>query len=399
MRTHEEFLLTIRSTLMTGEKALEQIGSLIGRASNKPYLIIDAYDSFTELLHHELKKAGIMPAGEYRCTDNSLDVSAISGAARLVHASGASCIIAAGSKTAVDTARAVSICCPETCKLRSGSLESSPSLPVYLIPSLTGALSSASGFLSILNADRKTDMLIRSKALLPAGVILEALSAGFEEAETAAAAAMEAVSCAVESCSGLGKNPVSDGFAFTALRLISSSMYDAVSSPQNTGARMMLLEGIYFAGLACSNSMPGLSYVISRTLQRLCGIPQNLAASILLPYSIEYNLHKTEASIDRIRHFFDEKHPAADAVRIMNRRLHDLTEARHVLRFHDVRDTYGKPLMRPDHIPHAARMSLENWMSFYNPEHADFEDIRRIIQAGYWGYPLDKELVIKGHQR
>jgi alcohol dehydrogenase len=399
MRAHEELLLTIHSALITGEQALEEISSLMGRDSGRPYLISDAHASITELLNEVLRKAGITPVGEHRCTEASLDIPAITETARDVFAAKASCIIAAGSKTAIDMARAVSICCPETFELRSGSLESSPSLPVYLIPSLTGALWSAAGFISMLNTDRMTDVLITSKALLPAGVILEAHSAGLEGAQGTAAAAMEAVSCAVESVAGLGRNPVSDGCALTALRLICSSVYDAVGPHEDTAARMRLLEGIYFAGRACSNSMPGLSYVISRTLYRLCGIPQNLAASILLPYSIEYNLHRTEAYLEKLQPFLGTELSPADSIREINRKLNGLTRNRHALRFHDVTDENRKPLMRPDHIPHAARMALENWMGLYNPEQADFEDIRRIIQAAYWGYPLDKELVIKGHQR
>jgi alcohol dehydrogenase len=402
----DAYLFTAHTQLITGRGCRNQIrGVLDSHRLNRPFLITGG-DMSVDNSEYQADCVG-----EYRLSSDHASFRQVDEVKTLMEEAECDCIIAAGGSGVIDTSKAAGLF-PARPGQRSdpdhaddtGELECS-AVPIIAIPTMSGAYTSALRFTTVFDHDKGRPQLISSGQILPRSVILDSETAFTEKPLDISSAAMEALAYAVDAFTGLGKNPLSDGLAFSALKLLYPAMLEAVSTTSSGTASSSLLEGAYLSGQASSNSMPGILYALCQTLSALCNIPHRACAAILLPYSLEYNHHKISGFLDELSVLFDDGKEVADPlnfpdfIRTINRSLYQMTSGDHVWRFHDIMDKQGRPLMRPDHIHYAARMAMDSWMGFNNPEQADFEDMRRIIQAAYWGYPLDRELVMKGHQR
>ena len=101
--------------------------------------------------------------------------------------------------------------------------------------------------------------------------------------ETTVAAALDALSHAMESIWNVAANPVSDAVAIRAITLIPSALRRVIEAPDDGDARRTLLEGSLLAGLAISNTRTALAHSISYPLTAELGVPHGIAASLTLP--------------------------------------------------------------------------------------------------------------------
>ena len=190
-------------------------------------------------------------------------------------------------------------------------------------------------------------------------------------AHLTAATGMDALTHAIEAYTGLGKNPLSDGLALEAIRLILENLEHAVIHPKDPESRLALAVGSNLAGQAFSNSMVGIVHMVGHTVGSICGVHHGLAMSILLPYGLEYNLHKIRKELTDLSFcFFGESRDAEEtilAVRDLNDRLNRTTAGKHVTRLHDVTDRAGCPAVRPDHLDLIAREGPWGRLPFLQP--------------------------------
>ena len=105
-----------------------------------------------------------------------------------------------------------------------------------------------------------------------------------------AATGMDALCHAVEGYTCLQKNPLSDAYAVTAVRMISDNLKKAVIDGSDTEARIAMANAALMAGISFSNSMVGIVHGIGHALGAVCRIPHGTAMNILLPHCMMYNL-------------------------------------------------------------------------------------------------------------
>ncbi len=121
--------------------------------------------------------------------------------------------------------------------------------------------------------------------------------------------------------------------------------------------------------------------------------------SILLPYGLEYNGHKITGELEELARLITGGTSAEDAIaylRTLNGQLSATTEGAHKTRLHDITDQSGAASVRPEHLPLVARRVLGDPLQFYNPEQFEYQDVLNLLEAAYWGYPLDRTLITQG---
>jgi alcohol dehydrogenase len=101
---------------------------------------------------------------------------------------------------------------------------------------------------------------------------------------------MDAASHAIEAIHSRRSNPVSDGLALQALRLISASLLTCVNDGQNLKARGDQLLASTLAGIAFSNALVGVVHALAHALGARFGVPHGVANAICLAPSLRYNL-------------------------------------------------------------------------------------------------------------
>ena len=101
---------------------------------------------------------------------------------------------------------------------------------------------------------------------------------------------MDALTHAIEAYSCLQKNPISQCYALSAIKLIVENLEEAIRKPKDKKARISMAIASYIAGAAFSNSMVGIVHAIGHSVGGVCSVAHGEAMTILLPVCMRYNL-------------------------------------------------------------------------------------------------------------
>lgn len=98
----------------------------------------------------------------------------------------------------------------------------------------------------------------------------------------------------IEAYTCLKKNPLSDGYAYSAINLVRENLPRAMRCRRDKKARYGLAQAALMAGLASMNTQAGLSHLLAQALEECCGIPAKEALVILLPYYMDTYLTRLD---------------------------------------------------------------------------------------------------------
>ena len=98
----------------------------------------------------------------------------------------------------------------------------------------------------------------------------------------------------IEAYTSVKKNPVSDAYAFSAIKLTAESLPVIVKKCRDKKARNSLSNGALLSGMGFLNSKGGISHAIAKGLTEYCKVPHTEAVSVILPYCLEHNMIKND---------------------------------------------------------------------------------------------------------
>ena len=102
--------------------------------------------------------------------------------------------------------------------------------------------------------------------------------------------AMDAMTHAVEALTSIMAQPICDGQALQAIRLIRENLPKVVANPQDEIARNQLQVAATMAGWAFTIAQVGLAHAMAHTLGILYNVPHGAACGIVLPAVMRYNI-------------------------------------------------------------------------------------------------------------
>lgn len=285
--------------LLAGEYALENIPSemrLLG--SSRPMILSDSTlekIGTVSALIQALSKGGMKPSAVY--TDIPLDssiekVNEISAIYRENNADG---IIAIGGGSVIDTAKGLKMLISQGGRdimnyVGSEMLGRGQSVPFTAIPTTSGTGSEATGVAVIKDGERKVKLEFISSFLLPDIAVLDVRALESMPARITALTGLDALTHAIEAYSCLQKNPISQCYALSAIKLIVENLEEAIRKPKDKKARISMAIASYIAGAAFSNSMVGIVHAIGHSVGGVCSVAHGEAMTILLPVCMRYNL-------------------------------------------------------------------------------------------------------------
>jgi len=85
-------------------------------------------------------------------------------------------------------------------------------------------------------------------------------------------------------------NPICDGHALQAIRLIHENLPKAIENGHNESARINLQLAATMAGWAFTIAQVGLAHAMAHTLGTLCNLPHGMACGIVLPAVMRFNI-------------------------------------------------------------------------------------------------------------
>ena len=204
-------------------------------------------------------------------------------------------IVALGGGSVIDTAKGVKLILNQSkvdiMDLAGNEIvKKGKFISFVVIPTTCGTGSECTSVAVIKNSKTKTKLEFISSELLPDVAILDERLTKKLPPKLVASTGFDALVHAIEAYTSLQKNPISDIYATTAIKLIGSNIIDAIGGDDNARLNMALASNL--AGTAFSSAMVGIVHAIGHALGAVLNIPHGNAMMMLLPACMRFNLDK-----------------------------------------------------------------------------------------------------------
>ena len=220
------------------------------------------------------------------------DLETVDAATEMARQLKVDCIVSAGGGSVIDTAKAVCVtlknggCCNDNI---SWSRHNEPQTPHIVIPTTSGTGSEVTWAAVIKNKVAGRKSYIIEARMAPNVAILDPRMTMTMPPGLTAGCAMDAMTHAVEALTTITTNPISDGQALHAIRLIKENLPIAVKDGNNEMARLNLAAAATMAGCAFTISFVALAHAMAHTVGMFYSIPHGVACGIMLPKVMRFN--------------------------------------------------------------------------------------------------------------
>ena len=409
-----EFCNSVKT--IVGHKALEQIPqSLKAINAQRPMIITDKgveQAGLIKIVQAAMQKSKLKAAAIFDSVPADSDVKVVNEVAKLYRSKKCDSIIAVGGGSVLDTAKGANILVSENAAdlmqfVGYGNVKRKLR-PLVAVPTTAGTGSEVTSVAVIANHEKNIKMAFGSLFLLPDIAIIDSRMTKTLPPTITAFTGMDALTHAVEAYFCLAKNPLSDTTALAAIQLIAQNLVNVVKKPTDMDGRLALALASNLAGMAFSNSMVGLVHNIGHAIGGVCGVPHGVCMNVLLPYGLEYNLHKAANYIGELLYPLageevynktpKKERPlkTVEYIRKLIQDLHDATDGKHPRFLKEVYDRSGKQMIPKEKLPDIARTAMSDPAQLYNPEDLDYNDYIMVLEAAWEGIPLDRKKIKKG---
>ena len=215
------------------------------------------------------------------------------GAAAL-GAFGTDAVIAFGGGSPMDAAKSMSLVSANGGSIadymRAKKTFTKRGVPLICVPTTAGTGSEVTASAVTTDKATKEKIGIGHDFQMPAYAVIDPLVQVSMPPAVTAATGMDALTHAIESYVALKANPISDGMALTAIRLIAENLRQACANGENLEARSNMALASLIAGISFTNAGLGAVHGIAHPVGAQYGISHGAANGIILPYVMEYCL-------------------------------------------------------------------------------------------------------------
>ncbi|MDQ7938872.1 iron-containing alcohol dehydrogenase [Lactiplantibacillus sp. WILCCON 0030] len=195
-----------------------------------------------------------------------------------------------------------------------------------------------------------------------------------------AATGMDAFVQAVEPYVSVDHNPITDSQCVEAIKLIETSLREAVANGHNLDARTKMVEAEMLAGMAFNNANLGYVHAMAHQLGGQYDAPHGVCCALLLPYVEEYNIIACPDRFTQLAEIMGENTEGLstrDAAELAIKAMKQLSEDVGIP--HSIKEIGAKP----EDFELMAENALKDGNAFSNPRKGTKEDIIKIFQAAY----------------
>jgi alcohol dehydrogenase len=230
--------------------------------------------------------------GIFSDVDADSGVHLVNQGAKVGKEVGADCLVSVGGGSAIDTAKGIAILLKEGGKLQDYAgfqVLTRPQTPHIVIPTTAGTGSEVTYIAVIKDHEEGRKLLFGDYHILPNVAILDPKMTEGLPPKLTAATGMDAMCHAIEAMHSLQREPMADGMALHAIRLVREFLPRAVENGKDMTARGQMLIAANIAGAAFSNAQVGIVHALAHTVGAKFRVHHGLANSILLPACLRYN--------------------------------------------------------------------------------------------------------------
>lgn len=250
----------------------------------------------------ELQKEEISSEVFSRVSPNPRDSEVMEGA-EFYRSKGCDLIIAVGGGSPMDCAKAIGIVTTNNkniLEFEGVDNVDIPGPPLICIPTTAGTSADVSQFAIINDTGRRVKIAIISKTMVPDAALIAPETTMTMSPYLTACTGMDALVHAIEAAVSTANSPITDGHAFSAIRLIRQNLQNVITCPDNLEFRGKMMLGSLEAGLAFSNASLGAVHAMAHSLGGLLDLPHGEANAILLSHVMAFNYPMAPERYDAI---------------------------------------------------------------------------------------------------
>ncbi|MFP4158916.1 MAG: aldehyde dehydrogenase family protein [Desulfobacterales bacterium] len=232
-------------------------------------------------------------AGVYDNIAQDTDLATVDEAAEMAREKGADIIVSVGGGSVLDTAKAVCV----TLKNKGRADDhvaimrlTEPQVPHIAIPTTSGTGSEVTNVSVVKSQTAGRKVYIVDHYITPNTAILDPCFTLGLPAGLTATTAMDAMTHAVEALTSTMSNPICDGHALQAIRLIRQNLPLVIENGKNEQARSNMQMAATAAGWAFGIAQVGIAHSMAHTVGMLSNVPHGAACGIVLPAVMRFNL-------------------------------------------------------------------------------------------------------------
>ena len=280
--------------ILAGHGSLSSIYREVVRLEGSRALILtDAGVQKAGLVDRVKEAMGEFCVGVFDDIAQDTDLAIVDRAVAFAREKGADLIVSVGGGSVIDTAKAVCV------TLKNGGKAddhlalmrlTEPQIPHIVIPTTSGTGSEVTNVAVIKSGSAGRKVYIVDAFITPNTAILDPQFTMTLPPGLTASTAMDAMTHAVEALTSTMSNPICDGHALQAIRLIGENLPKAIANGNDEKARTNLQIAATTAGWAFGIAQVGLAHSMAHTIGMLANVPHGAACGIVLPAVMRYNV-------------------------------------------------------------------------------------------------------------
>lgn len=202
-------------------------------------------------------------------------------------------LIAIGGGSSIDVAKAIGGLATNGGRIsdyEGANKLSRPIPPLIAMATTAGSGSEVTRNAIITDVERDVKMLIQSPYLIPSAAIVDPLLTFSLPPDVTMATGMDALTHAIESYVSRRAQPLTDGLALEAIRLVSGSLRQAWANGENAVARANMSIASLKAAMSFSNSSVALVHGMARPIGAYFHVPHGLSNATILATVMEFSV-------------------------------------------------------------------------------------------------------------
>lgn len=301
-------------------------------------------------------------------------VAVVNAATALYQACGATCIVALGGGSAMDTAKAVGVLVNYGGKITDyeGNFKvPGPIVPMIAIPTTAGTGSEVTASAVITDEERNYKLSVFSYEILPKYALLDPELIMTVPAGIAASCGVDALIHAMEAYVSRKASPFSDAMAEKAMELIGGNLRRFVANRQDEEAASAMMLGSTFAGISFAWARLGNVHAMSHPVSAYFHVAHGVANAILLPYVAEYNALADYGKYEVIYNYIKEENGSTENF-VPEMLVEEIRKLNRVLGIPEKLSEVG---VTEDKIPAMAEDAMKSGNIPANPRQSNVRDI------------------------
>ena len=293
-----DFIFRMPTKVIFGAGAVKQVPGLCRDLGFSRIFVVTGMTSTRKSPHllellDSLKNSGIA-VHVFSDVEADPSIETIDKGVAELNAFKADAAIAFGGGSPMDAAKSISMVSANGDSIREyirvRKIYTQRGIPLICIPTTAGTGSEVTS--AAVTTDKATQEKIglSHDFQLPAYAVIDPVLHTSMPPSVTAATGLDALTHAIEAYIALKSNPITDGLALTAIRLIGDNLRIACALGDNLEARSNMALSSTIAGGSFANAGLGAVHGIAHPVGAQFGVPHGVANGILLPYVMDYCL-------------------------------------------------------------------------------------------------------------